>query len=64
MITTGNKKSFHACKTCKIETVATTGFVKGNMIEINVRTKPAPSILAASSSSTGTLEKYPANNKI
>ena len=40
-------------------TVAVTGMASGSMTEKKVRTNPAPSTTAASSSSRGICRKYP-----
>jgi hypothetical protein len=53
----GQRKLFHAAMNTKIETAARMGRDRGITIAQNTRRRPAPSIRAASSSSTGIWSK-------
>ena len=53
IISDGNKKSFHVPITLITATVIIIVLIKGSTIEINRRMEPHPSIVAASSNSSG-----------
>src|SRR5688572_486421 len=56
--TSGSKYWFHTKKKWKIVTAVIAGMAWGIMIEMRIRSGPAPSIMAASSNSLGMLMKY------
>ena len=54
----GQRKSFHEPRKTKIVSAASTGLLKGMMTCAQIRKEEAPSMRAASSSSTGIPRKY------